>query len=114
MQVCATASARETIGGPSLDSRTPWRKASFQRRRTFPFLVRENRGRNGLRSTRPPAPAVRRKSRREIVSRIASSPSSAEILLVVRLRFWCEGRCRKRQRAHSLVPGVSRGDRRLL
>src|SRR5207249_4361344 len=69
MQVWATASARDTIGGPSFDSRTPCRKASFQRRTTFPPLVCEDRRRGGLSRTRPPTPTLRRKLRREILSR---------------------------------------------
>src|SRR5438477_4400637 len=69
MQVWATASARDTIGGPSLDSRTPCRNASFQRRTTFSPFVCEDRRRGGLGRTRPPTPTARRKLRREILSR---------------------------------------------
>src|SRR5438094_3851904 len=68
MKVWPHVKAHVTLGGQSFDSRTPCRKASFQRRTTFPPLVGEDRRRCGLSRTSPPPPTVRRKWRREILS----------------------------------------------
>ena len=87
MHVCATASARETIGGPSDESRTACSRASFHCRTTFAargvvvcvFLARRCVG--AVRSTRatPPAPAAWRSRRREslrvVVSAVPFEPS---------------------------------------
>ena len=67
MHVCATASARATIGGPSFESRTPCRSASFQRRTTFSpsfaLLAVRASAALGTSSARPPTLAVWRRRR---------------------------------------------------
>src|SRR5438270_354497 len=73
MQVWPMASARATIGGPSFESRTPLRNASFQR---ITVLSRGSadkarttdppNGTPGERSIAPAAPADARNCRRDI------------------------------------------------
>src|SRR6266446_4866706 len=67
MHVCAIASARATIGGPSFELRTPSRNASFQRRTTLPpgWTPRALDASPGNASDAAPAPAATRKRRRE-------------------------------------------------
>src|SRR5438034_1310031 len=65
-QVWHTASARATIGGPSRDSRTPWRNASFHRITTLRWSCFGTAGtasaglrtRSGSRSEDPTTPAL--------------------------------------------------------
>src|SRR6266542_4369929 len=67
MQVCAIASARATIGGPSFELRTPSRNASFHRRTTLPpgWTPRVLDASLGNASDAAPAPAATRNCRRE-------------------------------------------------
>src|SRR5919198_1292410 len=67
MHVWAIASARATIGGPSLESRTPCRNAWFHRRTTLPpgGTPRALDASLGNASDAAPAPAAARKRRRE-------------------------------------------------
>src|SRR6266542_4195347 len=71
MHVWAMARARATIGGPSFDSRTHWRNASFQARTTLSCAGHVRRaaaatpGTPDNTSTAPPAPAAVRNSRRD-------------------------------------------------
>jgi hypothetical protein len=67
MHVCAIASARATIGGPSFALRTPCRNASFHPRTTLPpgGTPRELAASLGNASDAAPAPAATRKRRRE-------------------------------------------------
>src|SRR5947207_3668242 len=72
MQVCPIASARATIGGPSLDSRTACRNASFHRIATVTRGRRVRRPpkalgvRRGASSSAPPAPAAAMNCRRDM------------------------------------------------
>src|SRR5581483_580591 len=67
MHVCSIASARATIGGPSFESRTACRKASFHRRTTLPpgAAFRALDAGLGNASNAAPAPAATRTCRRE-------------------------------------------------
>src|SRR6266550_4907693 len=67
MHVCAIASARATIGGPSFALRTPCRNASFHRKTTLPRggTPRALDASLGNASDAAPAPAATRKRRRE-------------------------------------------------
>src|SRR5919197_4866718 len=70
MHVCAIASARATIGGPSLELRTPCRNASFHRRTTLssasaPIAPHALGASRGTASDAAPAPAAAKKRRRE-------------------------------------------------
>src|SRR2546430_11513827 len=67
MHVCAIASARATMGGPSFELRTPSRKASFHRRTTLPsgWTPRALDASFGNASDAAPVPAATRKRRRE-------------------------------------------------
>ena len=67
MHVCAIASARATIGGPSFALRTPCRYASFHRKTTLPpgGTPRALDASLGNASDAAPAPAATRKRRRE-------------------------------------------------
>src|ERR671930_1714912 len=67
MHVCAIASARATIGGPSLESRTPGSNASFHRRTTLSpeGMPRAPDASLGNVSDAAPAPTATRKRRRE-------------------------------------------------
>src|SRR6266480_790906 len=72
MHVWAIARARATMGGPSFDSRTHWRNASFQRSTTLSraaqatLAAAADVGTPAERSTAPPAAAVVKNWRREI------------------------------------------------
>src|SRR5438552_2791577 len=67
MHVCAIASARATIGGPSFELRTPSRNASFHRRTRLPpaWTVRALKASLGSASDAAPAPAATRNCRRD-------------------------------------------------
>src|SRR6266498_1545677 len=67
MDVCAIASARATIGGPSFELRTPSRNASFHRRTTLPpgWTPRALDASLGNASDAAPALAATRNRRRE-------------------------------------------------
>src|SRR2546429_1599061 len=67
MHVCAIASARATIGGPSFELRTPSRNASFHRRTRLPpaWTPRALDATLGSASDAAPAPAATRNCRRE-------------------------------------------------
>jgi hypothetical protein len=67
MHVCAIASARATIGGPSFALRTPCRNASFHPRTTLPpgGTPRPLAASLGSASDAGPAPAATRTRRRE-------------------------------------------------
>src|SRR5438132_8253970 len=67
MHVCAIASARATIGGPSFALRTPCRNASFHRKTTLPpgGTPRALDASLGNASDAAPAPAATRKRLRE-------------------------------------------------
>src|SRR5438094_4918117 len=65
MHVCAIASARATIGGPSFASRTPCKYASFHRRTMLPPAGRALDANLGNARDAAPAPAATRKRRRE-------------------------------------------------
>src|SRR5438552_4919273 len=67
MHVCAIASARATIGGPSFELRTPSRNASFHRRTRLPpaWTPRALDASLGSASDAAPAPAATRNCRRE-------------------------------------------------
>src|SRR6266702_2892601 len=67
MHVCAIASARATIGGPSFELRTPSRNASFHCRTTLPpgWTPRALDASSGNASDAAPAPAATRNCRRE-------------------------------------------------
>src|SRR6266542_4249779 len=67
MDVCAIASARATIGGPSFELRTPSRNASFHCRTTLPpgWTRRALDASLGNASDAAPAPAATRNRRRE-------------------------------------------------
>src|SRR6266487_7115007 len=67
MHVCATASARATIGGPSFELRTPSRNAPFHCRMTLSagWMPRTLDPSLGNASDATPAPAATRNRRRE-------------------------------------------------
>src|SRR5438067_10247941 len=67
MHVCAIARARATIGGPSLELRTPSRNASFHCRTTLPpgWTPRALDASFGNASEAAPTPAATRNCRRE-------------------------------------------------
>src|SRR5256885_12173133 len=67
MHVCAIASARATIGGPSFELRTPSRNASFHRRTRLPpaWTPRALDASLGSASDAAPALAATRNCRRE-------------------------------------------------
>src|SRR6266568_1063621 len=67
MHVCATASARATIGGPSFELRTPSRNAPFHCKTTLPPRCRPGAldATLGNASDAAPAPAATRNRRRE-------------------------------------------------
>src|SRR5919197_5831812 len=82
MHVCAIPSARATIGGPGLESRTPCSNASFHRTTTLPpgGAPRALDASLGNASDAAPAPAATRKRRRE--SGCSRTRTSDEIALV--------------------------------
>src|SRR5207253_5662483 len=67
MHVCAIATARATIGGPSFELRTPSRNASFHCRTRLPpaWTLRALKASLGSASDAAPAPAATRNCRRE-------------------------------------------------